>query len=61
MDGLNFSRAWVLAALARQYPQFGHLVVVADQHLAYSLPNLVDDSYEGGHWLGSFAINALLP
>ncbi|MBT7947034.1 MAG: DUF2891 family protein, partial [Porticoccaceae bacterium] len=34
---------------------------VADKHLAYSLPNLVDDSYEGGHWLGSFAINALLP
>ena len=61
LDGLNFSRAWVLAALARQYPQFGHLAVVADQHLAYSLPNLVDDSYEGGHWLGSFAINALLP
>ena len=61
LDGLNFSRAWVLAALARQYPQFGHLVVVTDKHLAYSLPNLVDDSYEGGHWLGSFAINALLP
>ena len=61
LDGLNFSRAWVLAALARQYPQFSHLVVVADKHLAYSLPNLVDDSYEGGHWLGSFAINALLP
>ena len=61
LDGLNFSRAWVLAALANQYPQFGHLAVVADQHLAYSLPNLVDDSYEGGHWLGSFAINALLP
>ena len=61
LDGLNFSRAWVLAALANQYPQFGHLAVVADQHLAYSLPNLVDDSYEGGHWLGSFAINVLLP
>jgi hypothetical protein len=26
----------------------------------YSLPNLVGDSYEGGHWLGSFAIYALL-
>ena len=61
LDGLNFSRAWVLAALANQYPQFSHLAVIADKHLAYSLPNLVDDSYEGGHWLGSFAINALLP
>ena len=61
LDGLNFSRAWVLSALAGQYPKFRHLEVVADKHLAYSLPNLVDDSYEGGHWLGSFAINALLP
>ena len=61
LDGLNFSRAWVLDALGRQYPQFSHLSVTADKHLAYSLPNLVDDSYEGGHWLGSFAINALLP
>jgi len=61
LDGLNFSRAWVLLALATQYPQFRHLEVVANKHLAYSLPNLVDDSYEGGHWLGSFAINALLP
>ncbi len=61
LDGLNFSRAWVLAALAQQYPQFSHLQGVADKHIAYSLPNLVDDSYEGGHWLGSFAINALLP
>lgn len=61
LDGLNFSRAWVLSALAKEYSQLGHLQVVADKHLAYSLPNLVDDSYEGGHWLGSFAIYALLP
>ena len=61
LDGLNFSRAWVLGALARQYPQFSHLEKVADNHINYSLPNVVGDSYEGGHWLGSFAINALLP
>lgn len=61
LDGLNFSRAWTLGALARQYPQFSHLEKVANKHLRYSLPNLVDDSYEGGHWLGSFAIHALLP
>ncbi|MDT7525600.1 MULTISPECIES: DUF2891 domain-containing protein [Pseudidiomarina] len=24
-----------------------------------SYPNLIGDSYEGGHWLGSFAIQAL--
>jgi len=61
LDGLNFSRAWVLYELAEQYPQFGHLKKLADRHVEYSLPNLVGDSYEGGHWLGSFAINALLP
>ena len=59
LDGLNFSRAWNLYALAKQYPQYAHLRQVADQHLAYSYPNLIGDSYEGGHWLGSFAIHAL--
>lgn len=59
LDGLNFSRAWVLYGLAKQYPRFAHLTEVADQHIAYSLPNLVGDGYEGGHWLGSFAIYAL--
>jgi hypothetical protein len=61
LDGLNFSRAWVFSALAQQYPQFSHLEEIADTHINYSLPNVVGDSYEGGHWLGSFAINALLP
>ena len=59
LDGLNFSRAWNLYRLAKQYPQYAHLTAVADQHLAYSYPNLIGDSYEGGHWLGSFAIHAL--
>lgn len=60
LDGLNFSRAWVLYGLAKQYPaQFGHLTSLANAHAAYSFPNLMGDSYEGGHWLGSFAINAL--
>lgn len=59
LDGLNFSRAWVLYGLAKQYPEYKHLTNVANEHVEYSLPNLVDDSYEGGHWLGSFAIYAL--
>ena len=59
LDGLNFSRAWVLYGLAEQYPEYAHLVGIANDHLNYSLPNLVGDSYEGGHWLGSFAIYAL--
>ncbi len=60
LDGLNFSRAWVFYGLVNKYPEeFGHLKSVADRHVAYSFPNLVGDSYEGGHWLGSFAIYAL--
>jgi hypothetical protein len=59
LDGLNFSRAWVFYGLANQYPKYKHLKNVANEHIAYSYPNLVGDSYEGGHWLGSFAIYAL--
>lgn len=59
LDGLNFSRAWNLYTLANQYPQYAHLREVANRHMAQSYPNLVGDSYEGGHWLGSFAIQAL--
>ena len=59
LDGANFSRAWVLYGLSRSYPQFAHLQQVADQHVAYSYPNLVGDDYAGGHWLASFAILAL--
>ena len=60
LDGLNFSRAWVFYGLINQYPdKFSHLQEIADKHVAYSFPNLVGDCYEGGHWLGSFAIYAL--
>lgn len=59
LDGLNFSRAWVMYGLAQQYPAYNHLINVANKHVEYSLPNLVEDSYEGGHWLGSFAIYTL--
>jgi len=59
LDGLNFSRAWVLYGLANQYPEYEYLKNVANQHISYSYPNLVGDTYEGGHWLASFAIYAL--
>jgi hypothetical protein len=60
LDGLNFSRAWVLYGLAVQYPEYKHLQSIANAHVNYSFPNLVGDGYEGGHWLGSFAIYALI-
>ncbi|MCM4160215.1 DUF2891 domain-containing protein [Antarcticibacterium flavum] len=60
LDGLNFSRAWVFYGLANQYPKdYAHLKRAANEHVSHSFPNLVGDSYEGGHWLGSFALYAL--
>lgn len=59
LDGVNFSRAWSLNYIAKDISEYAHLRSVADKHINYSLPNVVDDSYEGGHWLGSFAIYAL--
>jgi len=58
--GLNFSRAWVFYGLANQYPkEYSHLKILANQHFSYSYPILVGVNYEGGHWLGSFALYAL--
>ncbi|MCA0133178.1 DUF2891 domain-containing protein [Winogradskyella alexanderae] len=59
LDGVNFSRAWSLNYIAKGLPEFQHLKNIANAHINYSLPSIVGDSYEGGHWLGSFAIYAL--
>jgi len=59
LDGLNFSRAWCLYGIAASLPGYGHLRKISDEHLRHSLPAVVADSYEGGHWLASFAIYAL--
>ena len=59
LDGLNFSRAWCFYGLGYQYPQYSHLINVANKHMQYSLPHVVGDSYEGGHWLGSFVIYSM--
>ena len=59
LDGLNFSRAWNLFKLSK-IEGFEHLQPMAVKHFKAAYPNLVDDSYEGGHWLGSFAVYAFL-
>ena len=59
LDGVNFSRAWSLNKIAEGLPEYKHLTNIGNQHINYSLPSIVDDNYEGGHWLGSFAIYAL--
>lgn len=59
LDGVNFSRAWSLYEISKDLPEYAHLKNIANAHILYSLPSIVGDSYEGGHWLGSFAIYAL--
>lgn len=59
LDGVNFSRAWCLYTIIKDIPEYNHLNKIANEHVTYSLPNLIGDNYEGGHWLGSFAIYAL--
>ncbi len=59
LDGLNFSRGWNFFYLIKQYPsEFSHLKKLADTHLTFSLPSVVDGNYEGEHWLASFALMA---
>ena len=57
LDGLNFSRAWCLYGLA-QLDGYRHLRRIADLHMRHSLEAVTAGSYEGEHWLASFAIYA---
>ena len=59
LDGVNFSRAWCLYKIIEDLPEYARLKQIANAHINYSLPSIFGDSYEGGHWLGSFAIYAL--
>lgn len=59
LDGLNFSRAWCLYGIAGEIDGYGHLRAVADLHMRHSLDAITAGSYEGEHWLASFAIYAL--
>ncbi len=59
LDGLNLSRAWMLegiaAALSREDPRRRSLLAAAAAHRKAGLEAVTNQSYEGGHWLGSFA------
>ncbi len=59
LDGVNFSRAWCLYGIASTLEEYAHLKQVANEHIQFSLPNIVDGDYMGEHWLASFAIYAL--
>src|ERR1700693_2995145 len=60
LDGLNLSRAWMLegiiSALPAADPRRFHLSAAAEEHRRAGLAAVTGEHYEGGHWLGSFAV-----
>jgi len=60
LDGLNLSRAWmlegILSALPRDDQRRAALQAAADAHRRAGLAAVTGAHYEGGHWLGSFAV-----
>jgi len=60
LDGLNLSRAWMLegiiSGLPKDDPRRGALQAAADAHRRAGLAAVTGQHYEGGHWLGSFAV-----
>jgi hypothetical protein len=60
MDGLNLSRAWMLEGIAAGLPagdpRIASLRAAGVAHRASGLAAVTGEHYEGGHWLGSFAV-----
>ena len=60
LDGLNLSRAWmlegILSALPADDPRRPALTSAAEAHRRAGLAAVTGEHYEGGHWLGSFAV-----
>jgi hypothetical protein len=60
LDGLNLSRAWMLEGIAhglpKSDPRIAALANTAARHREAALPFITGEHYEGGHWLGTFAV-----
>jgi hypothetical protein len=60
IDGLNLSRAWMLQGIASGLPRgdrrIAALQAAAAAHADAALPAVTGEHYEGGHWLGTFAV-----
>jgi len=63
LDGLNLSRAWCMAGIARVLPEKdpvrATLLKSAREHLEATIPEVSSGHYEGEHWLATFAVYAL--
>jgi len=60
LDGLNLSRAWMLGGIASALPRtdkrLPSIRATAEAHRQAGLAAVTGEHYEGGHWLGSFAV-----
>jgi hypothetical protein len=60
LDGLNLSRAWMLEGIASALPKadkrLSSIRASAEAHKRAGLAAVTGEHYEGGHWLGSFAV-----
>jgi hypothetical protein len=60
LDGLNLSRAWMLEGIASGLPRgdkrLPAIMAAAEVHKQAGLAAVTGEHYEGGHWLGSFAV-----
>jgi hypothetical protein len=60
LDGLNLSRAWMLEGIASGLPstdpRLPAIRAAAGAHREAGLKSVTGEHYEGGHWLGSFAV-----
>ena len=60
LDGLNLSRAWMLEGIAsglpKSDPRLTSIKAAAGAHRQAGLASVTGEHYEGGHWLGSFAV-----
>lgn len=60
LDGLNLSRAWMLEGIAAGLPKtdkrLASIMATAEAHNKAGLAAVTGEHYEGGHWLGSFAV-----
>ena len=60
LDGLNLSRAWMLEGIASALPpgdpRTAGLRATAALHRERGLAAVTGAHYEGGHWLGTFAV-----
>jgi hypothetical protein len=60
LDGLNLSRAWMLEGIVSHLPKgsarAASLKALAEAHRERGLAAVTGEHYEGGHWLGSFAV-----